>query len=99
MSNSQPGSMNAGHVPVLLDESIAALVIHPGGTWLDGTFGGGGHSRRILDASAPDGRLIAVDADRRRQARHHHEGTADSGCRPGESGGFPALDRQPHTEG
>lgn len=63
MSNSQPGSMNAGHVPVLLDESIAALAIHPGGTWLDGTFGGGGHSRRILDASAPDGRLIAVDAD------------------------------------
>jgi 16S rRNA (cytosine1402-N4)-methyltransferase len=48
---------------VLLDEAIDALAIQPGGTWLDGTFGGGGHSRRILDASAPDGRLIAVDAD------------------------------------
>ena len=48
---------------MLLDEAIDALSIRQGGTYLDGTFGGGGHSRRILDASAPDGRLIVVDAD------------------------------------
>jgi 16S rRNA (cytosine1402-N4)-methyltransferase len=52
-----------GHVPVLLDESIDALRVRPGGIWLDGTFGGGGHARRILEASAPDGTLVAVDAD------------------------------------
>jgi 16S rRNA (cytosine1402-N4)-methyltransferase len=63
VSNLSPGEPNAGHVPVLLDESIEALQIHSGGAWLDGTFGGGGHSRRILRASAPDGRLVAVDAD------------------------------------
>jgi 16S rRNA (cytosine1402-N4)-methyltransferase len=63
MSDPTTEPATAGHVPVLLDEAIAALAIQPGGTWLDGTFGGGGHSRRILDASAPDGRLIAVDAD------------------------------------
>ena len=59
----------ARHLPVLLDESIEALNIAPGGIWLDGTFGGGGHSRRILEASAPDGRLIAIDADAAAVAR------------------------------
>ncbi len=62
-SDSQSAAIVAGHEPVLLDEAIAALAIHSGGVWLDGTFGGGGHSRRILDASAPDGHLLAVDAD------------------------------------
>ena len=56
-------SAGPGHVPVLLNEAISALNVEPGGVYLDGTFGGGGHSRRILEASAPDGRLIAVDAD------------------------------------
>jgi 16S rRNA (cytosine1402-N4)-methyltransferase len=63
MSDLHPVAVPEGHVPVLLDEAIAALDIHPGGTWLDGTFGGGGHARRILEASAPDGTLVAVDAD------------------------------------
>lgn len=63
MSDSHPSTMPGGHVPVLLDEAIAAMAITPGGTWLDGTFGGGGHARRILEASAPDGALVAVDAD------------------------------------
>lgn len=63
MSDSHASTMPGGHVPVLLDEAIAALAIRPGGTWLDGTFGGGGHARRILEASAPDGTLVAVDAD------------------------------------
>lgn len=52
-----------GHVPVLLAESIVALKLHSGGTWLDGTFGGGGHSRHMLEGTSPDGRLVAVDAD------------------------------------
>lgn len=64
MSDVQSFTGAAGHVPVLLDEAIAALAVRSGGTWLDGTFGGGGHARRILEASAPDGILVAVDADR-----------------------------------
>ena len=51
------------HVPVLLDEAVAALAIKPDGTYVDGTFGRGGHSRRILAALGPAGALIAIDRD------------------------------------
>ena len=51
------------HVPVLLNESVDALDINPGGTYVDVTFGGGGHSREILRRLGPDGRLIAFDQD------------------------------------
>lgn len=53
----------AEHVSVLLEESVAALAIKPGGIYLDGTFGRGGHSRAILDSLSPAGRLIAFDKD------------------------------------
>ena len=51
------------HVPVLLDEAVAALAVKPDGTYVDATFGRGGHSRRILDALGPAGALIAIDRD------------------------------------
>ena len=51
------------HVPVLLEEAVAALVIRRDGTYVDATFGRGGHSRRILDALGPAGRLVALDRD------------------------------------
>ena len=50
------------HQPVLLPESVAGLVHDPAGTYLDLTFGGGGHSRAILD-QLEGGRLLAFDQD------------------------------------
>ncbi|HIW65390.1 MAG TPA: 16S rRNA (cytosine(1402)-N(4))-methyltransferase RsmH [Candidatus Alistipes intestinipullorum] len=52
------------HIPVLLEESVGLLAIDPAGTYVDLTFGGGGHSRRILSALGPEGRLYAFDQDR-----------------------------------
>lgn len=51
------------HVPVLLDAAVQALNLRADGTYVDATFGRGGHSRRILEALGPDGRLIALDTD------------------------------------
>lgn len=51
------------HLPVLLRETVAALGCRPGGIWVDGTVGAGGHSEAILRATAPDGRLLACDRD------------------------------------
>jgi 16S rRNA (cytosine1402-N4)-methyltransferase len=51
------------HLPVMLDECIEGLQVKDGGVYFDGTVGGGGHSYRILEKSAPTGRLIATDLD------------------------------------
>ena len=56
--------MSSYHTPVLLEESVSLLDIRPAGTYADLTFGGGGHSRRILQALGPEGRLYAFDQDR-----------------------------------
>jgi 16S rRNA (cytosine1402-N4)-methyltransferase len=55
--------MSEYHNPVLLSESIGALVVNRDGVYADATFGGGGHSRAILEALSPKGRLIAFDRD------------------------------------
>lgn len=51
------------HIPALLGETIELLMIRPDGTYVDCTFGGGGHSRAILDRLGPDGRLFGFDRD------------------------------------
>ena len=51
--------MATEHRPVMLEEAVAALAPKDGETVVDATFGGGGHSRRILEKLAPDGRLKA----------------------------------------
>lgn len=58
--NSQPSNY---HVPVLLKEAIEGLNIKPQGVYVDCTFGGGGHSKALLDQLASNGRLIAFDQD------------------------------------
>ena len=51
------------HDPVLLNACIEGLQINPSGTYVDVTFGGGGHSREILKHLGPDGKLFAFDQD------------------------------------
>ncbi|MBE6235928.1 MAG: 16S rRNA (cytosine(1402)-N(4))-methyltransferase RsmH [Bacteroidales bacterium] len=55
--------MSEYHIPVLLDESVSALISSTSGTYADATFGGGGHSREILSRLSDNGRLIAFDRD------------------------------------
>lgn len=51
------------HHPVLLNESVAGLQIKENGIYVDVTFGGGGHSRKILEGLGENGKLIAFDTD------------------------------------
>lgn len=51
------------HIPALLPQTLEALDIRPDGKYIDATFGGGGHSRAIVDKLGPDGRLYSFDQD------------------------------------
>jgi 16S rRNA (cytosine1402-N4)-methyltransferase len=51
------------HEPVLIREVLESLVLKPGGIYVDGTVGGGGHAQAILAATAPDGIVIGIDRD------------------------------------
>jgi len=53
------------HVPVLLNETVDGLNLRPEGTYVDATFGGGGHSREILRRLGPEGRLYGFDQDKK----------------------------------
>lgn len=70
-SHSEPGDFesHALHRPVLLPEALAYLQVRPGGRYIDATFGGGGHTRAILEASQLDGTVLALDADRKAISR------------------------------
>jgi 16S rRNA (cytosine1402-N4)-methyltransferase len=51
------------HLPVLYHEVLNGLQPRPGGNYIDGTLGAGGHASGILERSAPDGRLLGMDRD------------------------------------
>lgn len=51
------------HIPALLEETVDLLHIRPDGTYVDCTFGGGGHSRAILEKLGPEGHLYGFDRD------------------------------------
>lgn len=55
--------MDSGHVSVLLAEVLALLQPQPGGRFIDGTVGAGGHAAGLLAATAPDGQILAFDRD------------------------------------
>lgn len=57
------GVPSAYHEPVLLEEVLESLSLKPGGIYVDGTLGGGGHAGGILGATSPDGVLIGIDRD------------------------------------
>lgn len=52
------------HIPVLLSELIAGLNIGPGNNYIDCTLGAGGHAKRVLELSSPDGKLYGCDLDK-----------------------------------
>lgn len=55
--------MEFTHAPVMPEEMLEGLGCAPGGVYVDGTLGGGGHALEILKAISPDGRLIGIDRD------------------------------------
>jgi 16S rRNA (cytosine1402-N4)-methyltransferase len=63
MAEIAPDPAGTEHVPVLLAEVLAALQVHQGGDYIDGTLGGGGHTEAILTQAAPAGRVLGIDAD------------------------------------
>src|ERR1700730_534207 len=61
--------MQTQHVPVMLEEVLKYLQPEPGGSYVDGTLGGGGHTEAILERTAPDGKVLGIDSDAQALAR------------------------------
>ncbi len=70
------------HRTVLLAEAVDALVTQPAGTYVDGTYGRGGHSRALLQRLGPQGRVIAFDKDPEALAHAHAHALADPRLEP-----------------
>lgn len=62
-SNLSSDSPYSYHIPVMLQEAVEGLNIHPSGVYVDCTFGGGGHSREILKRLGKEGKLFVFDQD------------------------------------
>jgi 16S rRNA (cytosine1402-N4)-methyltransferase len=55
--------VSAEHAPVMVHEVVAGLAVRPGGRYVDGTVGAGGHALAIMQAAAPGGALVGIDKD------------------------------------
>ena len=63
--------MAMGHAPVMLRETVEALSLSEGASVVDATFGGGGHTRLILESVGSDGRVVGIDRDPQAAGRAH----------------------------
>ena len=84
--------MTGGHVPVLLDETVDALVTDPEGVYVDGTYGRGGHSRRLLSRLGAAATLWVLDRDPEAIRDAHELAAMDSRIRVAQAR-FSELDR------
>lgn len=93
--------MYTQHVPVMLEEVLRFLQPRPGGYYIDGTVGGGGHTAAILERSAPDGRVLGIDADVQALARVRERLTeyVENGRLVLMHGNFAELGRLAHEAG
>lgn len=91
--------MSSIHEAVLVEETMLALDVKPGGHYLDGTLGGATHSEELLKRSAPDGKVLSLDVDPKAIQRAH-EKLKDYGQRwICVEGNFRELDRVAEENG
>ena len=77
MTAGGPGATRSGHLPVMFEEVLEGLAVKADGTYLDGTFGRGGHARGVLQGLGPGGRLLLMDKDPEAIATAEREFGAD----------------------
>ena len=77
MTAGGPGATRSGHLPVMFEEVLEGLAVKADGTYLDGTFGRGGHARGVLQRLGPGGRLLLMDKDPEAIATAEREFGAD----------------------
>jgi 16S rRNA (cytosine1402-N4)-methyltransferase len=85
------------HFPVMLPQVLEGLRVRPGGTYLDGTLGRGGHAQAVLEKLGPEGRLLLMDKDPEAIASAEQRFGAD-GRVALRRGSFAALAQWPETE-
>jgi len=78
MTDDDGATMQLAHVPVMLDEALSGLRVRADGTYLDGTFGRGGHARAVLAQLGARGRLLLMDRDTTAIAAARREFADDS---------------------
>jgi 16S rRNA (cytosine1402-N4)-methyltransferase len=86
------------HFPVMLPQVLEGLRVRPGGTYLDGTLGRGGHASAVLEKLGPEGRLLLMDKDPEAIASAERKFGADDRVAL-RRGSFAALAQWPATEG
>src|SRR5260221_14537842 len=85
------------HIPVLPEQVVAALAVRPGGRYIDGTLGGGGHTALLLARGAPHARVLGIHPDPQALARVAEPLAPEVASRPllPPHGNFRALRRLP----